>query len=169
MKKRAAYSLVEMMTVIALTSVIASIAAVCLHGLYSVELATREDSERRSSMVRLSVQFRSDAHRASEALVDPGGGKTPAIVFTGPPDRSIEYRAESDKIRRIVRQSQQIVHQDAFRLPGVREVHMEANTVTPTQAVIAITRETPAGGKRPDGLQERIAATVGLSLGTMSE
>jgi len=164
MKNRAAYSLVELMVVIALTGVVASIAAVCLHGLYSVDRAAREDSERRSSMVRLSIRFRSDTHFASEAAVSPGSDEGQAIVLTQSPDRSIEYCAESNKIERIVRQSQQIVHRDAFRLPGVREIRLETNTTTTRQAVIVIARKTPEGGDRLDGLQDRIAATIGLSL-----
>ncbi len=164
MKKRPAYSLVEMMVVIALMGVVASIAAVCLHGLYRVDRGAREDFERRRTMVRLSVQFRSDAHLASEATVDAGSDETRAIVFTQPPDRTIEYRAESNGIKRIVHQSQQIVHQDVFRLPGVREIRLETDASTPKQAVIVICRKTPSSGDPTDGYQERIAATVGLSL-----
>ncbi len=164
MKRRPAYTLVEMMVVIALVGVVASIAAVCLHGLYQVDRGSREDCERRRSMVRLSVQFRSDAHLASEATVDVGGNETQAIVFAQPSNRSIEYRAESHGIKRIVRQSQQTVHQDVFRLPGVREIRLETNTSTTKQAAIVIYRKTPANGVEMDGYQERISATVGLSL-----
>lgn len=164
MRRRPAYTLVEMMVVIALMGVVASIAAVCLHGLYRVDRGSREDCERRRSMVRLSVQFRSDAHLASEATVDVGGDETQAIMFTQPTNRSIEYRAEPHGIRRIVRQSQQTVHQDVFRLPGVREIRLETNTSTTKQAVIVIYRKTPANGVTTDGCQERISATVGLSL-----
>lgn len=164
MKRRPAYTLVEMMVVIALMGVVASIAAVCLHGLYRVDRSSREDCERRRSMVRLSVQFRSDAHLASEATVDVGGDETQAIMLTQPSDRSIEYRVETHGIKRIVRQSQQTVHQDIFRLPGVREIRLETNTSTTKQAVIVIYRKTPASGDQMYGYQERIAATVGLSL-----
>lgn len=163
MRKRPAYSLVEMMVVIALLGVVASIAAVCLHGLYRVDRGAREDCERRRSMVRLSVQFRSDAHLATEAAVGVGGDETRAIVFTQPPDRTIEYRAESNGIKRIVRQSQKIVHQDVFRLPGVRKIRLETNVSTLRQAVIVICRKTPISGDQMDGYQEQIAATVGLS------
>jgi len=163
-RKRPAYSLVEVMVVIALTGVVASIAAVCLHGLYRVDRGVRKDIERRRSTVRLSVQFRSDAHLALEAAVNVGSGETQAIVFTQLPDRSIEYRVESNGISRIVRQSQRIVHQDVFRLPGVREIRLETNASTPKRAVIVICRKTPASGDPKDGYREQITATVGLGL-----
>jgi len=65
MRKRLGFSLIEMVTVIAVTSVLMAIAVGLLHTLFSFQQGGQERFRQRLTLDRLARQFREDVHAAS--------------------------------------------------------------------------------------------------------
>ena len=161
--QRRGTSLVELMVVVTISGMIFSGAAVCLHSMYRADQRLRHEAQHRSAVVRLARQFRTDAHLAvgaQEGDDRPGGAQ--ALVLSGPSQRTIEYRVQGSEILRTVKDGEQLLHRDAFRLErGVRVAWQVEDGPRP-MAAVQIERASPAGGGTA-GVQNRIEAAVGVT------
>lgn len=155
-------TLVELLVVIALTSVIMSAVVVCLHSMYRADRRTRESMTGRSALGRLSLRFRADAHAAEDAMI---GGQAaegqPSIVFSRSLGETVAYRFEQTHVLRIVRKEEKDVHRDAFRLP--RRTRVEWQSAAGDEPFVSmVVHDVPESDIDEPTRPQRIEAAVGL-------
>jgi len=163
MRRRArGITLVELLVVLTLVSMIISAVATCLHSMYRADRRTRESMAARSTLDRLSLQFRADAHGAVDAEVkDQALEGTPTIAFSCPTGETIEYRFEGTRVQRIVRKDGQDVHRDAFRLP--RRIRVEWQAPVEDEPLVSMVVHYVSESDIDEATrQQRIDAAVGL-------
>lgn len=111
MHPRRAYTLVEMVLVIALMALVFSAAAVFLHSVLRSTRAAQSHRGAISSIQRLATQFRDDIHAADSAT--PADGK---LSIHQPQGETIVYAATDAAIERTVEVDGKVTHRDAFDL-----------------------------------------------------
>jgi len=101
----------EMLVVIAMISVVLTMATTTLATLFRVQQQFTFDLNQDTTLTRLSSLWRADAHMAVEASVDQ---RCELVMADG---RRVRYAIGPREITREVARDQNIVHRDAFRLP----------------------------------------------------
>ena len=164
-RRRRGLSLVEMMVVIAIGSAIIGLVGVCLQGLYRAERRTRQQMTQREALTQLGLRFRSDAHEAARVErtepAKPGGAVR--LVLTAQDGRTVTYQADGGQVERTVERGGQVVHHDAFRLPGVRvawELKSAGDQVLAAAVILHAPEPSVATGETD--YEERLEARVGL-------
>lgn len=164
-RRRRAFSLVEMLVVVALGSAILGMVGVCLQGMYRAEQRTRQQMTQHAALTQLGLQLRADAHEAVRAeRTEPAKpGDTAELVLNVRDGRTITYRADRGQAERTVQRGEQVVHHDAFRLPGVR-VAWALETVGEQVLAAAVIGHAPEPGVTAGEtvFEERLEARVGL-------
>jgi prepilin-type N-terminal cleavage/methylation domain-containing protein len=163
MTRRRGISLVEVMVATAVSGVVLSLVAVCLHGLYRAEHRARQFTSCRASIARLSLQLRTDAHATGHAArSQPTPDAEATLVLTLEGGRQIEYRYRAELVERLVTRDGQTVQREAYRLPGTQVAWQVADDgARPlVTAVLATLPEPGVRGVEPSA-RERIEAVVG--------
>ena len=117
---RRAYTLIEILVVIAVTTTLMGIGLGILHTLIRLEGGSREEIQQRAAMGRLAVQFRRDVHAAKELIKasEPASEEArPAWQLSIAPDRVVEYRVEPEQLVRTERAGSEILGEESFCLP----------------------------------------------------
>lgn len=115
--KRRGTSLIELLCVIAVSGVVLGLVASLLATMMQVESQAASEGKQLAHTSRLSLQFRADAHSASEAVVASEDRLT--LVLAG--EEAIDYVAQAGGIERVKRQGQTVTHHDQFRIADLRE------------------------------------------------
>ena len=164
-RRRRGFSLVELMIVMTIASVSIGLVGVCLQGLYRAEQRTRQQMTRRAALTQLGLRFRSDAHEAArvELAEQAKPEDTVGLVLTAQAGHTVTYHADGGQVERTVQRGGQVVHHDAFRLPGV-QVAWELQAVgDQTLAAAVILHKTEPGVTTGEtNYEERLEARVGL-------
>jgi Tfp pilus assembly protein FimT len=109
---RSGTTLIELLVLIAATSVILSLATAAFVTLFRSERQIRDDTAQAQTLARLSSRWRADVHAAVSAKVDK------ACELTWPDGRTVHYAFEAPRISREVRRGQKVEHRDSFTLPS---------------------------------------------------
>ena len=126
--RRRAYTLIEMLVVIAATVTLLGIALGILHTLIRLERGSRREVRQRTAIGRLAIQFRRDMHAAEELTdsTEPGSEGAPRAwqlsTAAGP---VIEYRVEPEELIRTERTENEILRQESFCLPKESTVSID--------------------------------------------
>lgn len=130
-QQRSGHSLIELVIVVTLVGTALSGAAVTLATLARVDRTLRDQQQRSEQWTRLAYQFRGDVRAAnagstpaSQDDVKPSDGKASDVDASAASllklersrGREVEYRAAVERIERVVREGDQIVHRDTFYL-----------------------------------------------------
>jgi type II secretory pathway pseudopilin PulG len=134
---RRATTLIEMIAVIALSSIIMGIIGIILNGAWRVENAMENQRVVMESIARFAAQFRDDVHRARSAEVSRGSSAS-TLTLTLPDERKIEYSIGAEAIERSVRQGDQIVQRESYTLQDGSSVDWRITTVRDRQQATAI-------------------------------
>lgn len=140
MRRRPAFTLIEIVAVLAVTSVLLAIAVGLLHALFQFQEGGRERLRQRVAMDRLAQQFREDVH-AARGLTGEGVGR---LQLAG--GRTIQYWVESDALARSEREGDKPVSREGFPLPPGAKVEVKVRE--DKGAAMASLRIT-AGGEPP--------------------
>lgn len=149
------FTLIEVLTVVAVLSMLLSLVAVSLATLLQVGQNSAERLAWQSTWHRLTLEFRADAHAAREATVL--GDAANALQLKSVGDTTIVYEIENNAVKRTAKRDDAIVASEFYLLPEE------------TRAVISLTDgpygrlATIALGKRGDGDHEH-AFTRPLSV-----
>ncbi len=162
-RRRRGTSLVEVMVVITLSGILISATGICLHGLYRVEQDVREATVRRSAIDRLSLQFRIDAHTASEARVlADGTDSKPKLEFSSLNGMTVTYYQQNHQIVRTLRRADAVLHRDAYRIGRKHVASWRVEAGDPPTASVELVRKPPARSEAGHEPSQRIMAVVGL-------
>jgi hypothetical protein len=128
--------------------------------MYRADQRVRQASLHRSAVSRLSLQFRTDGHAAEAVqLVKSQADTVEGLRFVEASKRTIEYRGQNDEIVREMKEGEETVHRDAFRLLRGARVTWRVEGEPATIAALEICRLQDGAGS---DLRERIEAAVGV-------
>ncbi|QDU94707.1 PulJ/GspJ family protein [Lignipirellula cremea] len=115
MNRRTGSSLIEVLTAVALTTVLAGLSTAAIHTIYRANQTIVAGSEQRQQISRLARHLRRDAQLAVDCQA---AADQQSLTFTLPDGRNIQYEHTSRGVRRFVRLREKTIHRDAFVLPG---------------------------------------------------
>jgi hypothetical protein len=157
MKRRRAMSLAELLVVLSACTIIMTTSVSLLHRAMFSQSATRVFVDSECSALRLSKQFRRDAHDAISAAIQTDsvdGG--PVLRLTNADGLAIEYHRVSDSS--IVRTTSQAGHsasrdEFAFRAPLTYSFRQERSPRRVGLSLVggAATADAPDAGDLPPG------------------
>jgi prepilin-type N-terminal cleavage/methylation domain-containing protein len=117
MNRRRAFTLVEMLTVMTISSAILGLAVALLVTLLRAETVAREQVGHAARINRLAAQFRRDAHAAHRVVADKNGNNTPVGVrFELTADRAVTYAPGDAEIVRTQWEGNRARSRDSFDL-----------------------------------------------------
>jgi len=128
MPRRRAYSLVEMLVVIATGTAMMGVALGLLHMLMRMEQDSLNEVSQQGELDRLADQFRRDVHAADRFAVPSAPGKEdspPAWQLALEADHVVEYRAEQEELIRLERKGDQVLRGDSFLPPAGTTVSID--------------------------------------------
>ena len=173
MKRRQAYTLVEMIVAIGLTAVTLSVTAMTMHSLHRAEHRIRDDFQQQRTLKRLATQLRQDAHEASTALVmndqDPNNPAARQITLAMSDGKSVRYAVHTDRIERDVLKESSVQHRETFRLlgPGSKWAVQELDGRTILTLHLIDVVQQPSAAQDVTNLE--IHAAVGVSAAVHRE
>jgi len=157
MKRRAGYSLIELVVVMTVGAMMLGVAVGLLAMLLRTECAARDHLYHCTVLGRLADQFRRDAHAANAGNVDGPQRMQLELAL----NRTVTYHRRPGRIVRVEQVGQTAERRESFALPPAAtasfEVHIDT---TPTIASLAITRTTGESGQLPSATL-RIDAVLG--------
>lgn len=160
-KDRSGKSMIEMVTVMAVLSVIMAVAGAAFAAMMKADGAARNAVVGRTNLSRLAVQFRNDVRAARAASLE-GGAQT--LRVTLPDDTVAVYRIMPEEIERVRQRGDEILGREEYRLPGSR-AHFEIDRSDPPVIALVqttvIAAESAADGTVPAGRVVRIEAVGG--------
>ena len=166
---RGGYTLVELLVVVAITSMILTSVGVTLTTLFRFEGQLRSGAAEQAILGRLTLQLRGDAHQATAVDPLPGEEAEQGFVLHLPDDSFAEYRTTPRGVRRTVRRGDQRIHHELFRLSSGgqfgceirREGDMAAVTLRINHPLPTESGRMSAAGHAAQAV--RIEAVVGLN------
>jgi len=155
-KNRRAYSLIEMLVAISMTTVLVGLAAGLIHVALKVDLEARARLAEDAGLARLASTFRDDVRAATAAEARPDA----SLTLTAPGGTVIEYAIRPGRVARVVREGGQVRRRDGFALPTGASARWERFD-DGGRPFIAFASERPAADNRPAWAATRIEAALG--------
>jgi len=126
--RRRGISMIEMMVMMTAVFVLLGMTVIVLQLMMRLDADGRGRLERAGSIGRLSRQFRSDVHAASEVEVVASDAKRPAgLRMTPERNRTIDYQAQGDgRLSRVETVGGKVAHRETFILPQTGAVRLSA-------------------------------------------
>jgi len=117
--RRGGVSLIEVVTVMAMSSVILGLSVTAIHLLLRAQRGAFRNVAQSQMLIQVSQLLRDDVHAATDAKIGPAGGDVVGgrLLLELPGGKTITYAASPRQIERVVHQSETVEHRDAFRLP----------------------------------------------------
>lgn len=160
---RRAFTLVELSVVIATSSIIMSSLAVSLHLMYRADRGVRDELAASAMLLRLSAQFRNDAHAAHSIVKQENADDDPAgdsLIMNLSDGQRIEYYYSAGSVQRVKRRGEERIHRDGFRLQPKARVQLLVRDDRDVQlAAVVISQQRPASEQLP---VYRIEAAIGV-------
>jgi len=120
MNARRGHTLIEATVVISMFGLILSSVALALHATRQANRHVRDEAESQREMARFAAQLRSDAHQAASAKLEDskkGGSFWMVLLLTLADGQTAEYSLQTERIERVLRRGQAVVHRETYRLP----------------------------------------------------
>lgn len=161
-KRRAAFTLIEIMATVTLSSVLLSGVAVTIISLQRATKLLREDAPWGVQRARLAIQWRSDVHAATAVMVVAATDSAPAKVrLSHGEDTVVEYQAAGSTLTRH-RAGEPPGPDQSFELPVNSTVEWQLED---ERLVTMVVRQTRAKGPQPArGRVLRLSAARGTQV-----
>jgi type II secretory pathway component PulJ len=162
--KRKAFTLVEMVAVIAVSSAIMGVGIVMLAALLKNESSSRKHLEFCKNMNRLDEQFRADVHAAASASRTEGGALQ--LQLPAPNKTLIRYSCESQEITReeIELEDNKTLRRESYALPEEVTSSMEQKSEGTKTSLILRVEPKPTPGTKIRYPTASIEATLAKDL-----
>jgi prepilin-type N-terminal cleavage/methylation domain-containing protein len=133
--KRRAFTLIEMVAVIAVSSAIAGVGVVMLVALLKSEGSSRRHYELCKNLGRLDEQFRDDVHAAAAARLDASGCDL-ELALPAPSKTLIRYQCQPREITREEIEGEKTLRRESYPLPEEVKTSLERQTEGAVTTVI---------------------------------
>jgi type II secretory pathway component PulJ len=152
--------LIELLVVVTIASLVLASVGVALHSLFRVDRTLRQGMVSTMMATRLSMQLRSDLHRA--ASVERSAGEK--VVLTLREGGTVEYVAEKQYLLRVALSGAKVLRREQYLLPEKAAIRWELRMdQSPPLVGLHIVREAGSIPGAEDARRiERIEAVVGL-------
>jgi type II secretory pathway component PulJ len=157
--KRRAFTLVEMVAVIAVSSAITGVGIVMLVALLKSEGSSRRHLEMSKSLTRLEEQFRADAHAAASAKLGEQGDSL-ELTLPAPSDVVIRYRCQPNEIAREEIAADKTVRRESYALPDQVNSSLDQTVEGPITTLIVQVEPKPVEGSKIRYPSARIEAVL---------
>jgi hypothetical protein len=152
MRSRRATSLAQLMVVMSACSVILTMSAELIHRMMRTQSKARSFFDIERSTVRLSHQFRRDAHAAIAATADDVSlNKGIFLRLRLPDEQTVEYQHQNQNVIRVLSKSGKPVSREEFSFPSTIKLSFREEA-SPRRFILAITAEpeqTPSSNDHP--------------------
>jgi type II secretory pathway component PulJ len=155
------FTLIEMITVISLSSFVLVSVAMAISSLHRLNRKLRDDLPAAANVTRLGLQFRSDVHASQQIEIVSKDPASPLLRFTLGNNRTIEYSSDQNRISRIVQNGGQTERREEFVLPPQSEFRFSIDSES-SLATISVQRHT---GQVPDGADDLHVTTITAAIG----
>jgi type II secretory pathway pseudopilin PulG len=112
---RAAYSLIELVTVIAMISIVMSSSTLLFVTMLRSERNTSVAVVEQQTLARLATQFRRDVHQAKSAALTAAGDGSPELTLIAGTSEPIRYRIAGDRVERMAPVADGL-HRESYRI-----------------------------------------------------
>jgi type II secretory pathway pseudopilin PulG len=151
MTTRRGASLVELLVIMSACIVILTLTGILLTRVMRVQIQSRGLEAAERAAQRLSDQFRSDVHRASDVVVDDANQEQRAFLRLAFADNhKIEYSRAGDLVSRVESTSGQPAWREEFICPAASEFSLKRETHPSRLALtvfMKVSDATPTPGK----------------------
>lgn len=151
-RRQTGFSLLEILTVITLTTFILASVSIAINSLHRVNRKLRDSLPADAQLTRLGLQFRTDVHTSQKMETIVGKETNVGILLTAAQDRTIEYRTEQDRITRIATRGGQTERREEFLLKSGSEIDWSLNSDA-SLATLSIRRHSGQIAGSNDDLQ----------------
>ncbi len=156
-------TLVEMVAVIALTSVVMGVIGLLLNSAWRMQRSLETDDVVIHSISSLAQQLRDDVHRAYDATM-PESESTKSLTLSLPDNISVEFSAANDGIERVARSGGNIVQRESYLLVAGTSAQWQISPLK-SRRVVTLQLQCPIGPNPhefTERRQMRIDAVISL-------
>lgn len=165
--RRFSFTLVEMVTVLAMVTLVMTSVAVTISSLHRLNTKLRDEFPTSAAVAGLGMHLRSDAHAARQAALVTGSQGDSVMRLTMPDQRIIDYSASQARASRTVRHGDQIERNEVYVLPRGSELIWSVSDDAIPLVTLTIQRHVGKSPGAVDDLRETtITAAVGLDHAT---
>ncbi len=161
--KRRAFTLIEMVAVIAVSSAVMGVGVVMLIALLKSEGSSRRHLDYCKSLNRLDEQFRADVHAAAAARLDASGDDL-ELAPPAPSKTLIRYRCQPKEITREEIEGGKTLRRETYALPEEVKSSLEEQTEGSVTTVIMRVEPKPVEGSKIRYPATRIEAVLAKDL-----
>ena len=154
MKPRKGFSLIELLTAIAVGSALMAVVVGMLHLVLRAEQTCRQRRNDHAMVANLTTQFRRDVHAAQRFSSNPW-------QFEMAPDHLVRYRREPDVLIRSETVAGQLRSHEQYPLPASIRVAISAEGERPRMITLQIAPE-PGKSTEPACKEVKIDASLGM-------
>jgi prepilin-type N-terminal cleavage/methylation domain-containing protein len=156
---RRAVTLIEMLVVIAVSTVLMGVAIGLLPLLRQAENSGRDHIDRTAAASRLADQFRRDIHAALRPVANEGGPKNQWHFALGA-DRTVAYRVLPGEVERVEQLAGKPVRRESYTLPPDCTVKIVLpGGAAPAMATLSVASSGPSSQA---GCEMRVEALLGM-------
>jgi|GEM_PF-3966972 len=120
-QRRTGASLIELVTAIAMITVILSLTGMTLHRLLRVEQVTSQSFVTERSISRLAIQFREDVHRSQSGTLSPSTDhQSTELSLINNIGERIRYVVSARGVTRLVQEGNKTISREDYTLPECR-------------------------------------------------
>ncbi len=154
-RRRAGFSLVEMLTTIAVLTILLGMCAGLIRVLLKLDQAGRVAMDTANDQVRLARTLRDEAHRSTSATARTL--QADHLALTLPEGETVDYTIRPRDVLRELRQGGKVRRREVYRMPPRSSARFEAATESSRSVISLIIPQSP-GSLEP---ATRIDAEVG--------
>jgi prepilin-type N-terminal cleavage/methylation domain-containing protein len=162
--KRRAFTLIEMVAVIAIGSTVMGVGVVMLIAMSKSEGSSRRHLELCNNLSRLDGQFRADAHAAATAHASAEGDAL-ELALPEPKKTLVRYRCQPTEISREEIEGDKTLRRESYPLPDEVTASLERKAEgSITSLVLRVEPKPLAGGSKIRYPTTRIEAVLAKDL-----
>lgn len=152
--------LVELVVVMSSATIVLSMSAVLIHRIMRVQSSAYEFFDVERSALRLSSQFRSDVHAATDASLQVADNET-ILTLQLADDQTVRYERAEANVVRLLFKNGDIVARESFSFPADTRWTIEEHS-DPRRLVISLDNQTPDPVPQKDSAPQNALRSASL-------
>jgi len=163
--RRPAYSLLEILLAVGVTSLVMSAVAVSMHTMLSVDRTLKVDAVYGHVMPRLSLQLRRDAHAADTVVLKDEADDTAGMVLTlAAENEVVQYESAAGRVTRTWRRGGEPLGREVYALGKTTQLRWKTLTMPTRLVELEVTRTMGKTDSADSRQTDRIVAAIGIGV-----